>query len=121
MRTTWQWLGAFALWGYAALFAVVALPSVLEQSLLWQFSLVFLAISVVPMIVLGLLLLIARVARVVAVLAAIWMLFAAWSLRGGALGLVALVVAILMGYVAVVSRPRRRAERPSEAEAGDDP
>jgi hypothetical protein len=109
MRTAWQWLGAFALWGYAAMVAAIALPPVLRQSLLWQFSLVFLGIAAVPMIVLGLLLLVPRLARVIAVLAALWMLFLAWSLRGGPLGLVALIVAILMAYVAVVSRPHRQA------------
>jgi hypothetical protein len=109
VRTAWQWPGAFALWGYAALPSVIALPPVLKQSVLWQFSLYFLAIAAVPTVVLGLLLLVPRLARVSAVLAVLWMLFLAWSLRGGPPALVALVVAILLGCVAEASRPRRQA------------
>jgi hypothetical protein len=106
MRTTWQWAGALALWGYVVVLAALALPSVLSRTTLWEFSLAFLVIGGAPTLALGLFVLVPRIARAVAILAVVWMAFLTWSWFSSGvwpLGVVSLAVAVLMALVAAIS------------------
>ena len=105
------------MWAYAALIVALSLPSVLNRSLLWEFSLIFIVLIAVPTAVMGTLLLAPFFRRGIAVLALAWMVLVTlgWLSSNVALVIVSAAVATAVAW-SVVQRFRdaaagRRAER----------
>ena len=101
-------LAAVALWAYAAVVALVALPAILGQSVLWQFSAAIVAGVGVPTAILGGLVLHPRLARGGAFVATLWMAFLAWSWIGdvGWLAVTSVVVGLVTLARAISARGR---------------
>jgi hypothetical protein len=105
-----RYLAALAMLAYAAFVLALSIPSVLNRSLLWQFSLTIIVIVSVPTAVIGVLTLVPVYRRSIALLALVWMAFVTlgWVSSNLALAIISAAVTTAVGW-SVVERFRAAA------------